>query len=41
MTADAAAPEEAPGLYAGWLAGLLIIVGVMAVGAFFWFTHHP
>ncbi len=29
------------GIYAGWLAGLLVIVAILAVGAYLWFTHHP
>ncbi len=26
---------------AGWLAGFLVILAVLAVGAVLWFTHHP
>ncbi len=29
------------GLYAGWIAGTLVIAGVLVVGAVFWFMHHP
>lgn len=25
----------------GWVAGALVIVGVLAVGAAFWFRYHP
>ena len=25
----------------GWVAGFVIILGVLAVGAALWFTHHP
>jgi len=26
---------------AGWIAGLLVIIAVLAVGGAFWFTYHP
>jgi hypothetical protein len=26
---------------AGWIAGLLVIVAILAVGATFWFMYHP
>ena len=27
--------------YAGWIAGMIVVVGVMAFGAVTWFTYHP
>ena len=29
------------GSNAGWIAGLLIILAVLAVGGALWFTYHP
>jgi hypothetical protein len=26
---------------AGWTAGALVILGVLAVGAYLWFKYHP
>jgi hypothetical protein len=26
---------------AGWIAGLLVILAVLSVGAFLWFSYHP
>lgn len=34
-------PNAERGIYAGWLAGLLVIAAILAVGAYLWFTHHP
>jgi hypothetical protein len=39
-------PEYGPGsglggANAGWIAGALVIVAVLAVGAVFWFKYHP
>lgn len=25
----------------GWISGFIIILGVLAVGAVLWFSHHP
>jgi hypothetical protein len=33
--------EETRGLYAGWVAAALVILGVLVVGAVFWFRYHP
>jgi hypothetical protein len=27
--------------YTGWIVGGIVILGVLAVGAAFWFSHHP
>jgi hypothetical protein len=34
-------PASAANLYAGWIAGGLVVLGVLLIGAFFWFSHHP
>ncbi len=34
-------PETDRGLYAGWIASLLVIAGMAVVGGVLWFTHHP
>jgi hypothetical protein len=36
-----AAAELRGGSYGGWIASLLIIVAVLAVGASLWFWFHP
>jgi hypothetical protein len=43
VTAASGAPVWPPGWrqYAGWIAGALAIVGVLAVGAGVWFSVHP
>lgn len=33
--------DDERGANVGWAAGALVIVAVMAVGAYFWFSHHP
>jgi hypothetical protein len=33
--------DEDRGAYIGWLAGGLVIVAVLAVGAGLWFHYHP
>jgi hypothetical protein len=33
--------NDGRGENAGWLAGLLVIVAIFAVGATFWFMYHP
>jgi hypothetical protein len=37
----AALEESSSGAYLGWIAGLLIILAVIGVGAFLWFHYHP
>lgn len=37
----AASAEREPNPYAGWIAGGLIILAILAVGATLWFSHHP
>ena len=34
-------PVSALSLHAGWIAGALVIFGVLLFGAFVWFTYHP
>jgi hypothetical protein len=34
-------PASALTVNAGWIAGALVIVGVLAFGAAVWFTYHP
>ena len=41
MAADPRAEDGTGGTYAGWVAGALVIAAVFAVGAIFWFMHHP
>jgi len=41
VAASASAHDDDAGLHAGWIAGALVIAGVFAVGAFFWFRYHP
>jgi hypothetical protein len=35
------APDDGRASYAGWVAGAIVILGVLVVGVGFWFTHHP
>ncbi|HTW76902.1 MAG TPA: hypothetical protein VMG14_03960 [Thermoplasmata archaeon] len=32
---------EGRGANNGWIAGFLVILAVLAVGAVLWFSHHP
>jgi hypothetical protein len=32
--------DEGRASYAGWIAGALVILGVVAVGVTFWLMHH-
>jgi hypothetical protein len=32
---------EGAGANRGWIAGLLVILAVLVVGAALWFSHHP
>jgi hypothetical protein len=41
MPAAARPYETASGAHAGWIAGVVVILGVLVVGAAFWFLHHP
>lgn len=41
MVADPRPEDDTSGSYAGWVAGALVIAAVLAVGAIFWFMHHP
>ena len=34
-------PASTLNLYAGWIAGAIVILGVMVFGAVVWFTYHP
>ncbi|HYA58674.1 MAG TPA: hypothetical protein VEH57_09505 [Thermoplasmata archaeon] len=40
MPADGHASDEG-NAYAGWIAGTLAIIAIMAVGAGLWFSFHP
>ena len=40
-TSESDAEEPAWGANSGWIAGFLVIVAVMAIGAAFWFMYHP
>ncbi len=33
--------EDDRGAYAGWIAGGLVILAVLAIGAGLWFHYHP
>lgn len=41
MSATAGPPEDDRGTYLGWIAGGAVIVGILLIGAAFWFIHHP
>ena len=41
MAPDDRGTEDARNPYAGWLAGVLVILAVLAVGTGFWFFYHP
>jgi hypothetical protein len=41
MSAETAPPEGSLTREAGWIAGGIVIAGVLLVGAAFWFMHHP
>ena len=36
-----AAYDDGRASYAGWIAGAIVTLGVLAVGAALWFTYHP
>jgi len=40
-TSESGTEDTAQGANSGWIAGFLVILLVMAVGAAFWFMHHP
>jgi hypothetical protein len=40
-SSTAAEPEPSFRQNAGWIAGAIVIAGVLAVGAAFWFMYHP
>jgi len=33
--------EDDRNAYAGWIAGLLVMFAILAVGGVIWFTYHP
>jgi len=41
MSAQTGPPEDDRGRYLGWAIGGILILGVLAVGATFWFIYHP
>jgi len=40
-TSRSDASETASRSDAGWIAGAVVILAVLVVGAAFWFMHHP
>jgi hypothetical protein len=38
---EVSAFEDDRGAYAGWIAGGLVILAVLAIGAGLWFHYHP
>lgn len=41
MSGPGPAEESALSRDGGWIAGAIVIVAVLVVGAAFWFMHHP
>ncbi|HYA10553.1 MAG TPA: hypothetical protein VEH10_02630 [Thermoplasmata archaeon] len=41
MPARSGPATNALSVHAGWIAGGLVVLGVLLFGAFVWFTYHP
>jgi hypothetical protein len=41
MTATPSVSAEEGGSYTGWLAGGMVILAILLIGAYLWFTYHP
>lgn len=41
MPREPTRPASALSVHAGWIAGAIVVLGVLAFGAVVWFTYHP
>jgi hypothetical protein len=39
--AEQSSIDDDRNVYAGWIAGLLIMFAILAAGGVIWFTYHP